>query len=24
VSINPDEIQATIKGLPEQQFTDLV
>ena len=24
VSINPDEIQATIKGLPEQQFADLV
>jgi len=24
VSINPDEIQATIKGLLEQQFADLV
>ena len=24
VSINPDEIQASIKGLPEQQFADLV
>lgn len=24
VSINPYEIQATIKGLPEQQFADLV
>ena len=24
VSINLDEIQATIKGLPEQEFADLV
>jgi hypothetical protein len=24
VSIDPDEIQATIKGLPEQQFVDLI